>query len=392
MPAVGSPLLREAIFRSEQQGALKVLLDRGADPDTTWEDGKTSLHLLACPHYPPMPFLGPRRDAWMNEAGIRLFLAKGASIDIKDDYGQTATCDAAEYAFTDTFLRYFLPRSDSEYPFRKNKYRETMLHRAAAGGKHDTVKYLLEQGCFDVNATNQTGWTPLICALAPNELAMKSETMAVETARLLLDSGADPSVKTLNGWTILHCLGSYPNRGPPKESLPSETEEDLPEYSPDEDEDDWYYEEEPPDIPPLVTAAADLLRELLSGPSKLPPIHSPARVLYDGPKEKYGLARSGPYQIYTRRSGWGGRLDDKLASSTSPAEADGPVTVIEGLTPLHWAAEHGATGVVAVLREVGGADLEALDSMGGTAWDAARRSLWWWAKDVLDATKEALEA
>jgi hypothetical protein len=52
-PSVGSPLLYEAIFRSEQQGALRILLEQGVDPNTQWEKGETALYLLARPHRPP---------------------------------------------------------------------------------------------------------------------------------------------------------------------------------------------------------------------------------------------------------------------------------------------------------------------------------------------------
>lgn len=211
-PTIGPPLLREAIFRSEQQGALRVLLDQGIDPNTQWGNGETSLHLLAVPHYCSL-YMG-LGEGWVNEAGIALLLEHGASITIKNHNNEMAFQLAAEFANTDIFLRYYMP--DKPGLLSMNESRETLLHRAAAGDKRDTVEYLLSRGCFDVNALNSTGWTPLICALARG-CSSKSEDMAVETARCLLDANADPLIKTADGSTLLHLLGSFGNPGPVKE-------------------------------------------------------------------------------------------------------------------------------------------------------------------------------
>lgn len=162
-PAVASPLLRAAIFRLEQQAVLRILLSQGIDPNIQWEHGETALRILAKPHFTAKYMAGGR--GWINEVAIALLWEFGASITIKDNKNnQTAFEIAAECSSTDIFTRYYVP--DDSYLMSKNEFGETLLYRAAAGGKYGTVGFLLNRGFFDVNAATSTGWTPLLCALA----------------------------------------------------------------------------------------------------------------------------------------------------------------------------------------------------------------------------------
>lgn len=383
-----SALLSRAAEGIEKQGGLRALLERGADPNTQWEGGYTALHLLAFPismdpgirrqrHNSLDPLCGHET----HEVGIRLLIQHGASITIRDDERAMASHLAAEGLDTATFLRYYLPSQPALA--QTNVYGESLLHYAAAGGKYETLKYLLS-GChgFNINSPNSTGWTPLICALAPNSRVYKTEHAAINSARLLLSLGADPTATTDEGWTIWHVLGSYQDR---TEMSPvnNRTTDDEPELCEEDFEEDRVLLEErwvrmsDPEFQARYGAldrdsrATDLARELLNGPlDLLPSITSPARV-YSGEVTH----KKNP----CHKAAWGGRLGKDILR---PADRDsgplsqgslGDMRARHGQTPLHWAAEHGAAGVARLLCEAG-ADKGARDSEGMTPWDLADRS------------------
>lgn len=129
------------------------------------------------------------------------------------------------------------------------------------------------------------------------------------------------------------------------------------------------YEVEEWDPYDRTTAAADLVRELLTASSELRAlVHHPARVFYSTEKQMH--FRSGSYEeveVYVRSNGTGDRPEENVRTAKEQF-------AVEGLTPLHWAAEHGAAGVAAVLIDVGGADIEARDSKGATPLDTMHRT------------------
>ncbi|KAJ3190679.1 hypothetical protein HK101_008470 [Irineochytrium annulatum] len=70
---------------------------------------------------------------------------------------------------------------------------KTALHLAVAKGNLGIVKTLLEAGA-DVDAKDQGGYTPVMCA------------RDVEVIKCLVDGGADMHATNLHGSTVLHCL------------------------------------------------------------------------------------------------------------------------------------------------------------------------------------------
>jgi ankyrin repeat protein len=368
LPENSAPLLRQAIRRIETQGGLGALLDKGVDPNTRLKNGCTALHLLMSPLI--SPDMGEDIDDLqfeMHEVGIRLLLDKGASIAIEDDDGATALHWAAERCETQDFLRYHLP-TDGALPLSMNHYGESVLHYAAAGGKHETIEYLLTHCNFDANAVNSTNaWTPVIYALAPNgartpeEAKVKTEANAVKSTRILLRHGANPHVVTADGWTVVHLLGSYVDL--------SEREYGRVVLSED-------------------ASAAALARELLSGPLKLEPaIESLSKVYY----RVTGGENKQAYDVKTVNLGdlWGGRLAKVITEgmNTSPPT----IHVVQGRTPLHWAAERGAAGVAKVLRELKGADEKAVDSDEKLPWDLAHNSRLIQDRRVQQVTQDAVK-
>ena len=367
LPENGAPLLRQAIRVIENQGGLRALLDKGVDPNTRWENGCTALHLLVSPLRSPEMSKYYDLQFEMHEVGIRLLLDKGASIATEDDDGATALHWAAERCETQDFLHYHLP-TDEVLLSSTNHYGESVLHYAAAGGKHETIEYLLTHCNFNANAVNSTNaWTPLICALAPNgartpeEAKVKTEADAVKSARILLRHGADPHAVTADRWTVVHLLGSHKDL----------SERDCGRMVLSED-----------------ASAAALARELLSGLLKPEPaIESPSKVYY----RVTGGENKQAYDVKTVNLGdlWGGRLAKMITEgmNTSPPTID----VVQSRTPLHWAAERGAAGVAKVLRELKGADEKAVDSDEKLPWDLAHNSRLIRDRKVRQATEDAVE-
>ncbi|KFA54859.1 hypothetical protein S40293_10024 [Stachybotrys chartarum IBT 40293] len=406
-----SSLLVHQCWGFEKQGALRALLEKGADPNTQWDYGMTALHLFAYPTYtdhlarPVMPLGGKPRDGFnMYEVGIKLLIEHGASTTTRDNDGATAVHLAAEGADTDIFIRYYMAAGTDLTS--TNQYGESILHYAAAGGKAETLSYLLSRygDLLDVNATNATGWTPLICALAPNSRVEKDEVAAVKSSRLLLSYGAKVDAVTAEGWTILHVLGSYQDYGAYRAETPDPT--DLDGYS-DPDfghwtmcsNEEWGFERSK--LLDSDSSAEVLARELLSTYShSIPPIESPAK-LYDIRHKvvNYGFWDQHP----SCKIAWGGQLNKLLAETREPLQQPSGVSMADeipslggshipgmgtrkweghikhskasqiktGRTPLHWAAEHGAAGVARVLRELARADTRATDGEGKTPWDLA---------------------
>lgn len=191
--------------------------------------------------------------------------------------------------------------------------------------------------------------------------------MAIQTAQLLLDANADPLAKTDDGWTVLHLIGNFTNPGPSKESQngePKSLEELYPDM--DEEEREFCYEMDYWDPWDRTTAGTDLLEELLTASSELHALaQHPARVTYLIKEDDFGTGET--KQVYQPVRGCGRQLEEGIKRAKES-------TVVEGLTPLHWAAEKGAAGVAAVLVQVGRAGVEARDSKGAKPLDAMYRA------------------
>ncbi|KAK8859619.1 ankyrin repeat protein [Apiospora arundinis] len=207
----GRPLLHKAVSSTILQGGTKALLDGGGNAEIRDSRGRTALHFLS---YPKLSVNGQGHSkSEMYETGVRLLVEKGAKGTTGDAEGETPLQWAAMDGSIEGFHLFLSSCADRDAALAsQNSHGEILLHYAAAGGQSRTIAFLLNSG-LDVNATSQSGWTPLLCALAPAFAGglRKTPVAALRAARILLSNGATPTTVTAEGWTALHCIGSYPD-------------------------------------------------------------------------------------------------------------------------------------------------------------------------------------
>ncbi|CAJ0549794.1 Ff.00g034070.m01.CDS01 [Fusarium sp. VM40] len=88
------PIILTAARHINLVGALKVLLEKGANPNATDQGGKTALHFLGSPA--AIHQNGPA--VRMNEIGVRLLLGHGASVLQGDDASGATPLHAAAFS------------------------------------------------------------------------------------------------------------------------------------------------------------------------------------------------------------------------------------------------------------------------------------------------------
>jgi uncharacterized protein len=160
--------------RRGDRPTLERALARGVSIETKDDLGRTAL-LLAV------------RDAESLEL-VRFLREQGASVDVPDVAGRAAISFAAESGRVDIVRELASHGAETD---RADGERRTPLFFAVLGDRRETVVFLLERGA-DVNAANQFGDTPLMMACSKGY---------GELASLLLGKGADPARKDQEGRT-----------------------------------------------------------------------------------------------------------------------------------------------------------------------------------------------
>jgi ankyrin repeat protein len=165
----GTPLMHAV--KGGHTKVVGLLLAKGADLNAMdAKYGLTALHWAVFHNQP---------------AAVQALLDKGASPGLKDRRGFTPLALAAHYAKPE-IVGLLLDRTP---PGEQNAARTSLLLVAAAGGRTDNVRLLLDKGA-DVNARTDNGQTPLM-------LAAKSAKK--DTVKLLLEKGADAGVRDQAG-------------------------------------------------------------------------------------------------------------------------------------------------------------------------------------------------
>lgn len=193
---INQPLVHKAVVSKQRIGALRGLLERNADPNVQDSHGRTALHHL---------FGAPPSSV----DALRILLQYSASPEIAGDAGETplhVVANPGTLPQLPLCLRYV--RDEDVAVHLRNLHGESLLHYAAAGAREDIFEFLLSRG-LHINASSSTGWTPLMCVLAPNK--MKTDPTRFRFASVLLHRGASARVVTEEGWTPLHALATtYP--------------------------------------------------------------------------------------------------------------------------------------------------------------------------------------
>lgn len=240
----GMTLLMCAASEASSTGALKALLENGADPNIISEEfGTTALSFAAEAVVEYRVDASVERPKFMwNETALKLLLEYGASGTIRGPDGTTPLHMAARTSnlrFLGLIARADQqPRSPLVLPPSilqlENNRGETLLHHACLGGRLDIISMLLDHG-LDVNQRTKQGLTPLLCALKLSDewkpwwwhdpitdydnWTHKTTTIAVQAAHLLISRGAEFRSESDDGRTALYILcslrdGSYePHRG-----------------------------------------------------------------------------------------------------------------------------------------------------------------------------------
>ncbi len=104
---------------------------------------------------------------------------------------QSPAESAVESGYVD-MVRLFLDSGVS--PDEKDRYGDSLLHRAVSGKQEDVARLLIKKGA-DVNAVNKKNETPLFVAARYDD---EKETR-FNLGKLLLESGADPNIRSSEG-------------------------------------------------------------------------------------------------------------------------------------------------------------------------------------------------
>lgn len=160
---------RTALFYAAEEGKVsivKLLLANGADANAQDDNGRTPLAIAA------------EED---QSTVATILLEAGANASIQDASGRSALDYAAEEGAEDVLGRLM----SSDPAIRAEALRPSTLVNAAGEGELGILQELVEAGA-DVNAADESGYTPLMEAAREGEL---------QTVRYLLDKGAavDPA-------------------------------------------------------------------------------------------------------------------------------------------------------------------------------------------------------
>jgi ankyrin repeat protein len=208
---------------------VRLLVEKGADVNARSKQGRTAL-LIAAAHdgnsqtvklliekgaadvsapdkfqFTPLSVAAEANDA----ASVQLLLRAGADVNTRvnalDHFGDTALLYAASHGNIETMKQLLAKGADvnavgkPQGPSVKNGPLGlgsfTPLLFAAAYGGSDAVKLLLDAGA-KVNVQDARGMTPLMLAIA-------TDRPDPRVVRLLLEKGADPTIKSKDGETAV---------------------------------------------------------------------------------------------------------------------------------------------------------------------------------------------
>jgi ankyrin repeat protein len=163
-----TPLMYAAWVGSPE--AMKLLLERGADPNLTNSNGSTALMMSVT-----------------ELAKVKMLLARGADVNKATPRGRTALLLAAMSPRSAEVVKGLIAAGADVKAV--DAFKTTALIAATLGNDTETIRVLLDAG-LDVNAADFPGATPLINASSAGNL---------DIVRLLLAKGANVNAAMSNG-------------------------------------------------------------------------------------------------------------------------------------------------------------------------------------------------
>lgn len=168
-------------IRAGQVGTVKLLLDAGIDPNSTF-DGASMLHFAA---------------RYGNDAIVALLIQYGAEINATDDMraGATPLLLAVQNSHAAIVKRLIKQKANVNLSLRdEDSENFAPIHAAIGQGDYEITKILVSAGA-NVNAKSKQFGTPLMLAATLGYSKL---------VNLLLSSGADVNLTDRNGATALH--------------------------------------------------------------------------------------------------------------------------------------------------------------------------------------------
>ena len=135
-----------AAVQSNNQESVKILLERGVDPNVS--DAKGSALIHACEN--------PTLEI------VKLLIEYGAFVNVTNNDKDTPILIASQHGYLDIVK--FLIDAGAEYDYTPSLQNPSPLTAACKGGRLDVVKYLISIGC-DPNEANEAESLPVSVAI-----------------------------------------------------------------------------------------------------------------------------------------------------------------------------------------------------------------------------------
>ena len=178
----GNTPLDVAVMSGREQSA-QLLIDAGADINISDNKQRTALHMAACNGY--------------NDIVDALIKRPDVSLNVRNENGDTPLNVAADNGRAAS-ARLLIDAGADINISDNNQW--TALHTAAYFGYNDIVDALIKRPDVNLNVRNEDGDTPLHSAAWSGR---------EQSARLLIDAGADINISDNQQWTALHIAAHF---------------------------------------------------------------------------------------------------------------------------------------------------------------------------------------